>query len=325
VHARDHVTNGSPKASLRAALASRGGLVVAALLVAAAASAVVYGGRVPSPRAVRIYEATGHAPTGVATDSSVRVLVAAMTSTGWTFDMYAGLVDWLGRRLGRPATLLQRRNYFEANEAIRRGDADVAFICTGAYVRALRDGGYAELLAVPVVGGATTYHSVLLVGASSPWKRLEDLRGRSVAFVDPLSLTGRLYVAHRAREIGADEAAFFSNITYTGSHDRSIEAVARGLVAAAPVDELVLRAALVRSPDLGAAVRVLERSPPFGIPPVVVPRQLPAETKRALAGAFLEMHESPTGRDVLLALGIDRFAPPSEDLYEAARLVVGAE
>lgn len=285
---------------------------VGGLLLAVAFA--VYWTTTPTARKVALFDEHEAAalPAGA---QPLRLLVAAMTSPRWTADRYSALVDWLGRRLGRPVTLVQRKSYFEGNEALRHHEVDVAFVCSGAFAESRRDGGYADLLVVPVVGGAMTYQSYVIALAHGPLRSFEDLRGHSMAFTDPLSLTGRLYVRHRLAQAGVSDATFFSRVTYTGSHDRSIDAVLDEVVDAAAVDGLVYDAFVERTPSLELTLRIIDRSPPFGIPPVVVPHDSPPELRRELLQALTGMHADSEGRAVLESLGIDRFEVARPEAY----------
>lgn len=281
--------------------------------------------RSESPESIQVFAGPPSSAAGPQRpDTSIRgptlkVLVASMVSPRPTLARYSGLAELLGKHLGRPTTLLLRRGYAESNEALRTGQADVAFICTGAYLRSERQGGIALVLAVPMVNGKTSYHSQILVPSTSKARRFEDLRGTVMAFVDPMSLTGRLWAQHRVKQLGHEEAQFFRKTLFTGSHDRSVEAVAEGVVDAAAVDGLIADAMLAADPSLAAKVRVLERSAEFGIPPVVARAGLDPASRLKLQQALLSIHEVPAGRALLSAIGIDRFVLPAADHFDSAR------
>ncbi|RMF26377.1 MAG: phosphate/phosphite/phosphonate ABC transporter substrate-binding protein, partial [Chloroflexi bacterium] len=208
--------------------------------------------------------------------------------------------------------------YAEINELLRTGQADVGFICGGAFVEGERE-GYLELLVVPEINGLTTYQALIIVPADSPYRRFEDLRGRRFAFTDPLSNSGRLYVQYRLAQMGETPESFFQESIYTYSHDNSIRAVAQGIVDGATVDSLVFDALVRSEPDLGARLRVIERSRPFGIPPVVVHPNLDPALKAAVRQALLTMHQDPQGRQALAVLHVDRFVLSDPAAYAEIR------
>lgn len=248
----------------------------------------------------------------------LRVAIAAVISPKATFETYSPLLDYLAKRLDRPVELLQRPSYFEINELLRTGQADVGFICGGAFVEGERQ-GYMELLVVPEIDGSTTYQALIIVAAENPYRSFEDLGGQRFAFTDPLSNSGRLYVQHRLAKMGETPDSFFGETIYTYSHDNAIRAVAQGIVDGATVDSLVYDALVRTEPILGQRLRVVERSRPFGIPPVVVHPDLDPVLKAAVRQALLDVHNDPRGRQALAVLYVDRFAPPDPSAYEDIR------
>ena len=248
-----------------------------------------------------------------------RVAVGAMISPERTYDVYGDLFRLLAERLGRPLELKQRRTYQEVNGLVMRGEVDAAWICTGAWSE-LRTAGAARLLAVPVVDGLTTYQALILAGPGRPAARsLEELRGAKFAFTDPISLTGCRYPRDRLAAKGERVEVFFGSTFFTHGHDRSIEAVRRGLADGASVDSLVYDFLARRSPDEVEGVRVLERSDPFPIPPLVVPAAAAEADLERLRRELLSLRADPAGKALLDALLVDGFAVPDEGAYERLR------
>lgn len=250
----------------------------------------------------------------------LRVSVAAVISPQGTAESYQPLLDYLSEKLERPVELVQRRTYQETNDLIARGEVDVAFVCTSAYILGHDDFGM-ELLAGPEVNGESVYYSLLIVPAGSTAESLEDLRGQVFAFTDPMSHTGRVYPTYLTQQLGQTPESFFARTFFTYSHDEAIYAVAAGLAAGAAVDSLVYDFALVRDPSLAERVRVIHRSPPFGIPPVVVSPGVRPQQRALLQEILLKMHEDPRGTRALHALGVEKFVLMGDEAYDSARYV----
>ncbi len=248
----------------------------------------------------------------------LRVSVAAMISPQGTVESYRPLLDYLSQELGRPVELVQRRTYAEVNDLIRRGEVDLAFICSRAYVAGQREFGM-QLLAIPEVKGKRVYFSEVIVRKDLEVDNVEDLRGRVFAFTDPLSNTGYLYPLYLLHSMGESPDQFFGHTFFTYSHDNAIYAVAEGVADAAAVDSLVLDYALDRDPDLQLRLRVIHRSPPFGMPPVVVGPDIRPQLKARLQEILLTMHTTPAGAEALKALEIDRFVPAQDKDYDSIR------
>ncbi|MCP3974263.1 MAG: phosphate/phosphite/phosphonate ABC transporter substrate-binding protein [bacterium] len=253
----------------------------------------------------------------------LRMAVAAVLSPEGNIDNYAGLARYIGDHLGRPVELVQRRTYVEVNDLIAAGSVDLAFVCTSAYVAA-SDRGEMELLVVPEVNSERVYYSSVIVPVASSAVAFTDLRGGAFAFTDPISNTGRVYPTYLVEQHGHTPATFFSSSFFTYSHDKAIEAVADGVADGAAVDSLVLDHAFARDAGLRDRVRVIHRSPPFGIPPVVVPSGLSVDLRHELERLLLGLTESSAGMAILAEIGVDRFVIGSDDEYDSVRLLVEA-
>lgn len=258
----------------------------------------------------------------------LRVAVAAVISPRSTLQSYGPLLDYLTSRLERPVQLIQRQTYAEINELVRVGQVDVAFVCGGAYVEGQRQFGM-ELLVVPQINGGTTYQSYILVPRDSQARSLQDLRGKVFAFSDPLSNSGYLSPAYQLSQLGATPETFFARTIFTYSHDNSIHAVASKLVDGAAVDSLVYESLVAADPELAADTRIIDKSPPYGIPPVVVHPGLNVTLKTQLRDVLLQMDGDPQGRAALDLLRIERFVVADDRNYdsirEMARVVRGWE
>ncbi len=253
----------------------------------------------------------------------LRVAVAAVISPEGTLESYSPFLQYLQTKLNRPVELAQRRTYLEINDLIEHGEVDLAFVCTSAYVQG-HDSFGMELLAAPQVAGKTTYNSLLIVPVNSKAQNMIDLRGKVFAFTDPISLTGRVYPTYLVQQLGFTPEAFFARTFFTYSHDQAIRAVASGLADGAAVDSLVFEFALTRDPSLKDKIRIIQTSPDFGIPPVVVSPFIRPQVKAELQSLLLNMANDPAARKALSAIEVDRFVLIDDSAYGSVRALVGA-
>ena len=163
-----------------------------------------------------------------------RVAVGSMISARETAVNYHQLLDYIAGKLGRKIDLVQRKTYGEINELIGQGQIDLAFICSGPYAFGKDKYGF-EALAMPEVRGSYMYQSYLIVNKDSPYETLEDLSGKTFAFTDPESNTGKLVPTYWLKQQNKNPEDFFGKVIYTYSHDNSIMAVAMSLVDGAAV------------------------------------------------------------------------------------------
>ncbi|MBI5870024.1 MAG: phosphate/phosphite/phosphonate ABC transporter substrate-binding protein [Actinobacteria bacterium] len=258
------------------------------------------------------------ATTPASTLPPLDIAVAGMISPKETLVSYRDMLDYISAKMGRPLNLVQRDTYSEINNLVQQEDVEMAFVCTGAYTEGKRNFGM-ELLVVPQMYGETYYYSYIIVPTDSKAMTLEDLQGKKFAFTDPLSNTGKLAPTYMLAQMNETPDSFFSNYTFTYSHDRSIEAVSEKVVDGAAVDSLIWNYFNAKNPELTSKTRIILKSPPYGMPPVVVPPGLDPALKEKLKSVLLHMHEDEQGRKILAEIRIDRFVEAEDGLYDSVR------
>lgn len=255
--------------------------------------------------------------------SRLRFAVAAVLSPSATISNYQAFALYLSDRLQRPVDLVQGKSYAEINSLVRTGEADFALVCSGAYIVGKQDFGMVALV-VPVVEGKTTYRSYLVVNSDSDAADWEDLRHGTFAFSDPLSNSGRLVPVQVLADMDESPELFFKDFIFTYSHDRSIQAVADGLVDAAAVDSLVYDFMARNDAEIASNTRVIWKSRPYGINPVVVNPNIDPEFRDQLESVFTGMNTDPQGEAVLALLGIDSFVLPETGAYDEIEQMIAA-
>ncbi len=247
----------------------------------------------------------------------LRFAVATMVSAEATFSTYRRLVQRICRDVGRREAFVVRPSYTDVREALEQGKVDIAFVCTGTYVHSLRKKRI-KLLVQPEFEEPLEYRCLVIVPAKGNAETLGDLRGTVMAFTDPESNTGCLVPTATFVGRGDNPKTFFKKIVFTGSHDRSILAVALSVVDAAAIDALVWESKLQEEPSLTEKVRIIWRSEVFGPPPIVVPAGGDAALAKSLQEALLALDKDDEGRDILSAIGIRRFVRPRPECYQSA-------
>lgn len=253
------------------------------------------------------------------TDSnSIRIAVSAIISPEETLVYYRDMFDYISEKMGVPVELVQRKTYQEVNDLIRRNSVDAAFVCSLAYVEGKDQSGM-ELLAVPIVRGESYYNSYIIVPKDSSINSLKEMKGKTFAFTDPLSNSGKLSPEYMLVQMGENPESFFKLTFFTYSHDKSIQAVAEKMVDGAAVDSLVWDFKNFTDPRFTSRTRIISKSSPYGIPPIVVSKDIDPILKEKLQITLLHMHEDKKGREILDKIGIDRFSKGNDSLYDSIR------
>lgn len=142
----------------------------------------------------------------------------------------AAYQKYLGEATGRPVKLYEASDYNGVIQALASGQVDVATLAGGSYANADAQVGQkiSPILTLRRADGGTGYYSALIVRADSPFRSLEDLKGRRLGYVDFNSTSGYLYPRAQMRKSGIDPDAYFARTTFAGGHTQAVMALANG-------------------------------------------------------------------------------------------------
>lgn len=242
-------------------------------------------------------------------------------------DQAAFLARWseyLSKRLGSPVTFVAREYYQGVLDLLFRGQLEAAWICGYPYIRHHRQ---LQLLAVPLYQGRPVYQSYLIrPRQQEPEVRSwADLKGKVLAYSDPLSNSGWLVAQVQLRAVGLTgkdlQKSFFAH-----GHRNVAEAVAARLAHAGSIDGYVWETMRQQRMAAVEQTEVVWKSEPFGFPPVVA--RIPAAHPKihALQSTLLDMQNHPDGRNVLTALNLTGFGGGSLSMFDSiARMAARTE
>lgn len=287
-------------------------IVISTILLASCAQHEEY----PVVRFSQVEPAAKSQPTEVAV---LQVALATGLSPSQSLARYQAITDYLSAKLGQSVELLQRKTYAEVDDLLRDGKVDIAFVCSSSYVIG-RDAFGERLVAVPVIRGASDYHSVIVVNAASSITAFDELKGKSMALADPQSASGALYLYSKVAQFGG--LTWLKSFIYTYSHDYSIVAVRDGLVDGAAVDSNVLATAIARDPQLNNALRIIDTSPAYANNPVVAKPGLDPALFDQVQTLLLGMNSNPDGQAALTRAGMDRFILLDNTRYDSVRQLI---
>jgi phosphonate transport system substrate-binding protein len=137
---------------------------------------------------------------------------------------------------GIPMRAQVASDYAGVIEAVRSRRVDLAFVHPVGYVLANREAG-CQILVRDVWQGKTAYTARFYVRKGSGIEKVDDLRGKTVAFVDPASSSGYIYpmvlLIKRGLVKDRDPKSFFKDAFFAGTHEAALQSVVHGRVDAA--------------------------------------------------------------------------------------------
>ena len=212
-------------------------------------------------------------------------------------------------------------DYAGVIEALRSKRVDLAFVHPVGYVLANREAG-CQILVRDVWQGKTAYTARFYVRKDRGIQRLEDLRGKTVAFVDPASSSGYIYPMVLLIKHGLvrdrDPRSFFKDALFTGTHDAALQSVLHGRVdAAASFDkapELYLK-----DPALIAQLGFVGETPEIPEAGICARPGLPTEPLARIKQALLSIKAPEYAALLKEIYGIDGFIEADDRDYQPVR------
>lgn len=203
--------------------------------------------------------------------------------------------------LGIPVDAVVATSFSAAIEAMCAGRADIGALNPFGYVLAHQKCGV-EVVAVSVRFGLPYYLSQISVRADAGITKIEDLRGKRFAFVDPASTSGYLFPAAMLKKLGYDPDKFFSQTVFAGSHNNVILAIYRGQVDGGATFQDARDNVRGQFPDVNDKVKVLAYSNPIPNDTWSLNAKLNAALKTKIKDRLLRIAATPEGRQALQTL-----------------------
>ena len=191
-------------------------------------------------------------------------------------------------------------SYIVVVEAIGTKKADIIFMNTFGYLLAHEKYG-AKAKLIVVRNGLKSYQSEFLVRADSKIKTLQDLNGKKIAFVDPISTSGYIlpFYLLKQKNIKPKETVFamrHGNVV-TMIQQKQVDA---GAVFYVPKNKNKLqdarRLVLSQYPQVEKEIKILALTPSIPNAPVVFRKDIPPSIEKNVIDLLIKYIKTPEGR-----------------------------
>lgn len=150
---------------------------------------------------------------------------------------FQGIADHLGKALGLPTKVSVSQSYNALIEALAAGKLEIVYLGANQYVAAKLQGLNVVPLVVaktPIAAddkvGRTYYKACIITLGKSGIKTVNDLKGKTFAFVSPTSTSGGVGPRYYLVKNGINPERDFKDLVYAGKHDSVYLAVKNGKV-----------------------------------------------------------------------------------------------
>jgi phosphonate transport system substrate-binding protein len=218
---------------------------------------------------------------------------------------------------GVPVRALVASDYAGVIEALRSRRVDLAFVHPVGYVLANREAG-CRILVRDIWGGKTAYTARFYVRKDRGIRRVEDLRGKTVAFVDPASSSGYIYPMVLLIKQGLvrerDPKTFFKDALFSGTHEAALHGRVDAAASFDKAPELHLK-----DPALIAQIGFVGETPEIPEAGICVRPGVPEETAAKLKRALLSIKAPQHAALLKQIYDIDGFIEADDRDYQPVR------
>ena len=227
--------------------------------------------------------------------------VQAVETQAAAMTRYKAFGEYVKKKLGVELELFLSAEYAGVIQAIGAKQLEVMDMGAAGYAAAwLETKGGVEPLAVPTNNDGTIgYYAVAFVRADSAYKTLNDLKGKTWAWVEPNSSSGYIFPLVGFRRMGIEPEKHFGKVVFSGGHEQSIigvldKAYDGAITWTNDVEKhtrgglhMMLSRGVLKKED----IRIIWVSDLIPNPVIAIRSDLPPQMKAEIKSMFLNLHK----------------------------------
>ncbi len=227
---------------------------------------------------------------------------------------FAALMTYIEASTGRKTDLIIPDDYRQLLNLFIEKKIDLALFGGVTFVLA-----HSKANAIPVVSRDVdiAFHSVVITNSHSDVASLSDLRGKSFSFGSELSTSGHLMPRYFFQQAGIDPESFFSAVTYSGAHDKTVLKVHNGEIFAGAVNQDILKDMITDGRIPARDIKVIWESPPFADYVWAMQEQIFEKYGAMVRDAFMDLSKDKAQDKLILeSLNANYFVPGSLEDFQ---------
>jgi len=238
---------------------------------------------------------------------------------------FKDIADAFKQQTGVDMRIYTASDYAGTIQALTGGQIHMAQLGASGYASAWIDsnGQVEPLVANKETDGTLGYHSILIVKSDSPYKKLEDLKGKTLAWADPNSTSGYLIPLVSLRGAGIEPDKHFGKTLFSGGHEQSVLGVINGQFDSAFTwsskghNAGQIAAMLKRGVLKMDQFRVIWESPLIPNPLIIVRKDMPADMRKDMLAFWTELQKtSPQLAEAAARGKTAGFVPVTHEMYK---------
>ncbi len=239
-------------------------------------------------------------------------------------ERYQPLLDWMKEKTGKSIEFYAPTSYNGVIEAMRSDFVDIAGFGAFSYILAHQKAD-AQVFSMRIDSrtGEQGYYSYMVTKSDSGIESVEDLEGKTFAFTDPGSTSGKLIPSYIFKKEGINTDEFLNRTIFAGGHQSAVLAVKRGQVDAAAVASTVYQRMANREEIDKDNVVIFRKSSLLPLAPQTYRGDLCDSLKQDIEEAYFTFAEEAPNADKLLEpMDATRFESAEDSDFDRIRDII---
>lgn len=229
-------------------------------------------------------------------------------------SMYFPVIDHVCKAIGYKARVLITIDYNSLADCLKDGIIDIGWFSPLAYVNAKNKADIIPLV-TPIVNNAPNYLGYLITSPETNIKTIKDVKGKSVAFVDPKSASGYAYPCMMLKEAGINPESDVDR-SFLGTHSNVIDAVISGRYDVGATYSEAIDDAKERGLDV-TKMKIIAKTDPIPKDCIAARTNISPELKQKLSNAFVNYRNN-----LQKSSNINGFTKANDSDYDIIREVI---
>ena len=251
------------------------------------------------------------APTIAGAAEQNRELLIGIEPEHNIFDQmqrYRALTGYLSDQLGLEVKLTIMSRYGEVIKRFKSLHLDGAFLSSYTATLAIKKFDLIPVVKLVRLDGNSTSRGYVFVRQDSGIKSVEDMRGKSVVFVDSASMEGYLFARDFFRKQGVEDMdSYFSRHYFSGSYASAVFAVLDGRADVGSAKDTVYNQLVRRDRSIQQELNIIAKSPVVPEMTFCINSDIEPELLEKMRSSLLSMGQTLEGHKVLKQLAASRF------------------
>ncbi|MCG8484190.1 MAG: phosphonate ABC transporter substrate-binding protein [Clostridia bacterium] len=222
-------------------------------------------------------------------------------------EKFKPIEAYLEKEINIEVNVVVPTDYLGLINSMKKKTVDIGWYGPFSYVIAERELDLEPMVVESYKGVGTSYYSLIIARKDSKIRTIDDLKGKTYAFVDPGSTSGFVIPSALFISRNIDTEKYFKETIFSGNHDAVVMDVLNGKADAGSISDVTFQKLTDEGTVLIDDLIIIWKSDEIPNSPFIARADLDKDIKDKFKTAMLSIHENNMDAVKVFDLGIDKY------------------